>query len=979
MTLMTLKAHHVILLIMCITVFVLVVLPDSAKETFDTPADLEATFSKFLDFVCETNVIQRVGSGWWAFHPFAFWPDIKYYVNGTEDAKTFKDSPARKVADMKTLRDGLVSGSIPWKDFGTAWNTYTSFLLSFMSNGDANTFKTFAALITDYCANNKRLVNPNVTYDAKWYSINAPGYSRNASWVLGQAGTVGGLVDILGGFIKTYDKAPYGDKKVLMEMMTNKMFLKPTPRLSDAKKATIPFTPAQFKSIRTGLLVDHTRYFIMRYKYTGAVPNQRAAGLDTLTRIGYLFKGFCDDDTTQYEYTYYTGPSVKGYPVPVNSYTRTFTKLRDIAENAFSEGVEGMTMQLNDEFWIDGPCLERALNYNVGQIRELGGEWKETAIPSIWKKIQQQQASFQSWMDGIRMPSGKCPPIGNTSFSGIDTTKVQTVSGSCVYPFGGYAALRDGSGPDARYMFLNCNQKSRGHEYNGSNVIFVHAFGSMLLTSGGAAPYGSNPVENAIKGQAVGEGSSFKVNTWLVDNLNRSATLNTQVSPPSFGTITKCSSVPLRMRFQTTRVFDVVEHSIDIRFGHDPGFAYPGSFGSMQTPTKSTATITHQRIIIFVKPENAWIVVDRLTPQDTKVHEYRHPWILDASFKTGDVNLASNGFVTSRKTGPNVSVAHARDVLVNMYYGQETSGTPVASNAKSPVPGTNFGPAGWSAPGIGTVNPCVHVHSVFSAAGPVTMVTTIRAIAPDVASPPTLTTTIVTTDTGLQCAYMALTLNMKWVPGPDDGIYDSTTKLTVDIPLVKNVYRGDSTLTPSTSPAPTTRAPTLTPIPTLAPTEAATLSPSPTTPPIPPPTYLQFPPNLIVLVHEGEWMQKGMLKVMTLRNSTPSIENFVYKDLTQVFAIDANGSVRTITGQGEYVNHETNCDGVIGGTSATRWRFVPRNAPRSYALEVVCASNLNLGTKRIEYNSIINQRALYLSSKGGEETGWFVVPVARIG
>ena len=126
-------------------------------------------------------------------------------------------------------------------------------------------------------------------------------------------------------------------------------------------------------------------------------------------------------------------------------------------------------------------------------------------------------------------------------------------------------------------------------------------------------------------------------------------------------------------------------------------------------------------------------------------------------------------------------------------------------------------------------------------------------------------------------------------------------------------------------------------------------------------------------------MQKGMLKVMTLRNSTPSIENFVYKDLTQVFAIDANGSVRTITGQGEYVNHETNCDGVIGGTSATRWRFVPRNAPRSYALEVVCASNLNLGTKRIEYNSIINQRALYLSSKGGEETGWFVVPVARIG
>jgi len=125
-------------------------------------------------------------------------------------------------------------------------------------------------------------------------------------------------------------------------------------------------------------------------------------------------------------------------------------------------------------------------------------------------------------------------------------------------------------------------------------------------------------------------------------------------------------------------------------------------------------------------------------------------------------------------------------------------------------------------------------------------------------------------------------------------------------------------------------------------------------------------------------MQKGIMKVMTLRGSTPSLQNFVFKDLTQVFAIDANGSVRTVADRGEYVNHETNCDGVVGGTSATRWRFVPRNLPRSYALEVVCASNLQLGTKRIEYNSVTNPWAPFLSSKTGDGTGWFIVPVARI-
>lgn len=179
--------------------------------------------------------------------------------------------------------------------------------------------------------------------------------------------------------------------------------------------------------------------------------------------------------------------------------------------------------------------------------------------------------------------------------------------------------------------------------------------------------------------------------------------------------------------------------------------------------------------------------------------------------------------------------------------------------------------------------------------------------------------------------------------------------------------------TPSPTPAPTTRAPT--PAPTLAPTSAAPLTPSPTSAPMPPPAYLRYPPNFVILVHEGEWMTNGSLKVMTLRGSTPSLQPFAYKDLTQVFAIDANGSIRTVAGQGEYVNYATNCDGIVGGSNASRWQFTPRNLPRSYALEVVCASTL--GTKRIDFNSTTNPWALFLSTSTAAGTGWFVVPVAR--
>ena len=199
---------------------------------------------------------------------------------------------------------------------------------------------------------------------------------------------------------------------------------------------------------------------------------------------------------------------------------------------------------------------------------------------------------------------------------------------------------------------------------------------------------------------------------------------------------------------------------------------------------------------------------------------------------------------------------------------------------------------------------------------------------------------------------------------------------------VKIEFVSPSTPAPTSSPTPaaTTQAPTTqapTPAPTLAfASTAPTTTPSPSSAPMLPPAYLRYPPNFVILVHEGEWMNSGSLKVMTLRGSTPSLQPFAYKDLTQVFAIDGNGSVRTVAAQGEYLNHATNCDGVIGGSSASQWRFVPRNLPRSYALEVVCSNTL--GTKRIDFNPVNNPWGPFLSASTAASTGWFIVPVARV-
>jgi hypothetical protein len=189
-----------------------------------------------------------------------------------------------------------------------------------------------------------------------------------------------------------------------------------------------------------------------------------------------------------------------------------------------------------------------------------------------------------------------------------------------------------------------------------------------------------------------------------------------------------------------------------------------------------------------------------------------------------------------------------------------------------------------------------------------------------------------------------------------------------------------------TTPAPTTPTPT-TPTPTQSPTSAAPITPAPTTraptpaptpAPMPPPSYLRYPSNLVVFVHEGEWMNKGILKVLTLRGSTPSLQAFAYKDLTQVFAIDGRGAVRCVADQGTYVNLASTCDGVVGGSNASEWRFVDRDLPRSYSLEVKCA----VGTRRIEFSSMVHPWAILLGgtagSTGAQGGGWFIVPIARV-
>jgi hypothetical protein len=167
-----------------------------------------------------------------------------------------------------------------------------------------------------------------------------------------------------------------------------------------------------------------------------------------------------------------------------------------------------------------------------------------------------------------------------------------------------------------------------------------------------------------------------------------------------------------------------------------------------------------------------------------------------------------------------------------------------------------------------------------------------------------------------------------------------------------------------------TFAPTTTPAPTPSPTTGAPI----TRPPVPPPAYVQYP-NLVVLVSEKEWMNKGVLKVVTVRGSSASLQDFVFKDFTQTFAIGQDGQVRAIAGSGQQLNVSATCTGVIGSAAGRRWKFFPRPLPRSYAIEADCSG---LSRRRIEFDDLKHPWALHLTQSTGSGAGWFVVPVARV-
>jgi hypothetical protein len=141
-------------------------------------------------------------------------------------------------------------------------------------------------------------------------------------------------------------------------------------------------------------------------------------------------------------------------------------------------------------------------------------------------------------------------------------------------------------------------------------------------------------------------------------------------------------------------------------------------------------------------------------------------------------------------------------------------------------------------------------------------------------------------------------------------------------------------------------------------------TPPPNTTPAPHPS---FDPTVYVMVHADSYLNNQGLNVLSLDFGQLNINEFVDKDLSQIWMINPDGHVRSVSGDGHYIAASDDClapTTLSRPSTATRWSIRPTGTHQyAYTMHAGCGTALARAG-----------RGTTLTAKGDT---WFVVPVGR--
>jgi hypothetical protein len=154
--------------------------------------------------------------------------------------------------------------------------------------------------------------------------------------------------------------------------------------------------------------------------------------------------------------------------------------------------------------------------------------------------------------------------------------------------------------------------------------------------------------------------------------------------------------------------------------------------------------------------------------------------------------------------------------------------------------------------------------------------------------------------------------------------------------------------------------------------QVPTVTPKPTEAPLEDPA---FPSTVYVLIHAESWAMKSELRVLASRFGGAVIEPFEFKELAQVFAINSQGYVRSLEGQGAYLTNQDDCLAPIMSKDVpkTGWRL-QKTGDSQYGYKLVSSCGVSLKAGVTDRSPVLEKSVF-----GGDASDeWYVLPIGKM-
>ena len=295
----------------------------------------------------------------------------------------------------------------------------------------------------------------------------------------------------------------------------------------------------------------------------------------------------------------------------------------------------------------DGSDREQSLNYfNNAQpelLQAISRLPKDRQDAELVAAIGRESETRDRFLPSIVRPDGILPSVGKNnvweqSGRSLPVHPPSRAFTSILFPYGGYAVLRDGWDPKSLYLFMKTSRPAIGHWRSQEAGLQVSAFGRNLLISAMGDIYDDRDGQGGWSRYWY---SAAGQNSILVDG--RSPVRRPWKDSP-----------PDDALWHSSKSFDVVETAL--ASGYGGGDIFQPSSKPEKGPPESVeiADTTHHRRVIFAREAGAWIVID--TVKSCSPRQVTQTWNFGPEYAEAEVTATDREIATCQIGSPNLVI-----------------------------------------------------------------------------------------------------------------------------------------------------------------------------------------------------------------------------------------------------------------------------------------------------------------------------------